>query len=198
MSLSSQMTPSAAQVLRDGEAAGSWVMDGSRSEIRLTSKSMWGLVPVKGVFRQVSGDGAVSPSGNITGTITVAARSIDTKHEKRDNHLRSADFFDVTRYPAINFTVDNVTAAGSGLTVSGQLSVRGRTRPVSFDMSISRFDGKEAHLDGELHVNRADFGLTWNRLGATSMHNAITVHAVFTRQLAQASGSRRRGGSSPR
>lgn len=182
MSPSSQMPPSAAQVLRDGKAAGSWVLDGSRSEIRLTSKSMWGLVPVRGVFRQVSGDGTVSPSGDVTGTITVAARSVDTGHKGRDNHLRSADFFDADSYPVITFTVDKVTAAGSGLAVAGRLSVRGRTRPVSFDVSVSRFDGKEAYLDGQLHVNRADFGLTWNRLGAASMSNTITLHAVLTRQ----------------
>jgi polyisoprenoid-binding protein YceI len=176
------MTPSAAQVLRDGKAAGSWVLDGSRTEIQLKSKSMWGLVPVKGVFRQVSGDGTVSGSGDVTGTITVAAQSIDTGHDKRDEHLRSADFFDVDTYPVITFTADEVTASGNGLTVAGQLSVRGRTRPVSFDMSVSRFDGIQAHLDGELHVNRADFGLVWNRLGGASMNNTITVHAVFTRQ----------------
>jgi polyisoprenoid-binding protein YceI len=176
------MTPSAAQVLSDGRAAGSWVLDGSRTEIRLKSKSIWGLVPVNGVFRQVSGDGTVSSSGDVTGTITVAARSVDTKNKQRDNHLRSADFFDADSYPAITFTVDEVSTAGNGLTVAGQLSVRGHTRPASFDVSASRFDGKEAHLDGELHVNRADFGLTWNRLGMVSMDNTIIVHAVFTRQ----------------
>jgi polyisoprenoid-binding protein YceI len=182
VSHSTQMTPSAAQVLRDGKAAGSWVLDGSRTEIRLKSKSLWGLAPVKGVFRQVSGEGTVSPSGDVTGTITVAAQSIDTKHDKRDDHLRSADFFDVDTYPVITFTVDKVTTPGSGLTVVGRLSVRSRTRPVSFDVNVSRFDGREAQLDGELHVNRADFGLVWNRLGSVSLNNTITVHAVFTRR----------------
>jgi len=180
MSLAGQMTPTA-QVLRDGKAAGSWVLDRSRSEIRLKSKSFWGLAPVSGVFHQVSGQGTVSPSGDVTGTITVVAQSIDTKHKGRDKHLRSADFFDVDSYPAITFTVDEVSAAGSGLTVAGQLTVRGRTQPVSFDVSVSGFDGKEAQLDTELHVNRSDFGLTWNRLGAASMNNTITVHAVFAR-----------------
>jgi polyisoprenoid-binding protein YceI len=142
---------------------GSWVLDGSRTEIRLKSKSIWG-------------------SGGVTGTVTVAARSVDTRHKQRDNHLRSADFFDVDGYPAITFTVNEVTAAETGLTVAGQLTVRDRTRPVSFEMSVSGFDGNEAHLDGELRVNRADFGLTWNRLGAASMNNTIIVHAVFTRQ----------------
>jgi polyisoprenoid-binding protein YceI len=182
MSPSSQMTPSAAQVLHDGKAAGSWVLNGSTTVIRLKSKSIWGLVPVNGVFRQVSGDGTVSPSGDVTWTITVAAGSVDTRNKQRDNHLRSADFFDADSYPAITFTVDEVNTAGNGLTVAGRLSVHGRTRPVSFDVSVSRFDAKEAHLDGELHVNRADFGLTWNRLGMVSMDNTIIVHAVFTRQ----------------
>jgi polyisoprenoid-binding protein YceI len=125
---------------------------------------------------------ASSPCGEVTRTITVAARSIDTKQKRRDDHLRSADFFDVDSYPVITFTVDKIIAAGTGLTVSGQLSVRGRTRRVSFDLSVSHFDGNEAHLDGELHVNRADFSLTWNRLGMASVSNIVTVQAVFTRR----------------
>jgi polyisoprenoid-binding protein YceI len=113
MSSSSQTAPLAAQLLRDGRAAGSWVLDGSRSEVRL-SKSMWGLAPVKGVFRHVSGGGTVSTSGNVTGTITLAAASIDTGHEKRDEHLRSADFFDTDSYPDIIFTADRVVRPGTG------------------------------------------------------------------------------------
>ena len=182
MSPSSQLTPSAAQALRDGKAAGPWTLDASRSEIRLRTKSMWGLVPVKGVFRQVSGSGTVSPSGDVTGTITVAARSIDTKNKKRDDHLRSADFFDAANHPAITFTAGKVTPSGTGVTVAGQLSVHGRTRSVSFNAQVSRFDDDEVHLDGELLVNRADFGLTWNQMGMASMSNTITVNAVFTRQ----------------
>jgi len=52
---------------------------------------------------------------------------------------------------------------------------------MSFDAKVSSPDG-EAWLDGEVQVNRADFGLTWNQLGMVSMHNTITFHAVFTRQ----------------
>jgi polyisoprenoid-binding protein YceI len=182
VSPSSQLTSSAAQVLRDGKAAGSWILDASRSDVRLKSKSMWGLAPVKGVFRQVSGSGTVSPSGDVTGTITVDAGSLDTKNKKRDDHLRSADFFDAANHPAITFTVDNVSPSGTGVTVAGRLSVRDRTRPVSFEAQVSRFDGDEVWLDGELFVNRADFGLTWNQMGMASMSNTITIHAVFTRQ----------------
>ena len=85
MSPSSQMTPSAEQVLHDGKAAGFWVLDGSRTAIQLKSKSIWGLVPVNGVFRQVSGDGTVSPSGDVTGTITVAAVTRPPSGNTRDS-----------------------------------------------------------------------------------------------------------------
>src|ERR1700743_2531230 len=101
--------PAARELLRDGKLAGSWTLDAGRSEIGLKSKSMWGLVPVKGVFREVAGTGTVSASGEVTGTVTVAAASIDTKNKKRDDHLRSADFFDVGNTPAITFVAEQVT-----------------------------------------------------------------------------------------
>jgi polyisoprenoid-binding protein YceI len=182
MSESGQTTSSALQeLLRDGKLAGSWALDAARAEIGLKSKSIWGLVPVKGVFREVTGTGTVSAAGDATGTITVAARSIDTKNKKRDEHLRSADFFDVARTPDITFAAEQVTPSAEGVTVSGALTVRDRTRPVSFAARVSG-DEAEVVLDGETEVNRADFGLTWNQLGMTSMNNTITVHAVFTRQ----------------
>jgi polyisoprenoid-binding protein YceI len=170
-------------LLRDGQLAGSWTLDPSRSQIRLRSKSMWGLVPVKGVFTDVSGTGTVSPSGAVSGTITVAAGSIDTNNKKRDEHLRSADFFDADTHPSITVSVDGITLSGTGAQVTGTLAVRDRIRPVSFDAKVSAVDAAaEVWLDAEVQVNRADFGLTWNQMGMASMDNIITVHAVFTRQ----------------
>ena len=61
------------------------------------------------------------------------------------------------------------------------LTVIGRTRPASFDATVSTVDG-EVRLDGELQVNRADFGMSWNWMGIAAMRNTIVVHAVFTRQ----------------
>jgi polyisoprenoid-binding protein YceI len=181
--MSEQSTPSALpELLRDGSLAGSWTLDGARSEIGLKSKSMWGMVPVKGVFREVAGGGTVSAAGAVAGTVTVAAGSVDTKQKKRDEHLRSADFLDVANSPDITFTAEQATPSGDGVTVGGTLTVRGRTRPVSLAARVSGYDGTQVVLDGEIQVNRADFGLTWNQLGMSSMQNTITVHAVFTRQ----------------
>ena len=173
--------PALDTLLRDGQLAGDWTLDPARSEIRLASKSMWGLVPVKGVFGRVSGSGTVSTAGDVNGTITVAAGSIDTKNKKRDEHLRSADFFDAENHPSLTFGVDGVTLSGDGASVTGTLTVRDRTRPLSFDAKVSSFDGAEVGLDAEVKVNRADFGLTWNKMGMTSMDNTIIIHAVFSR-----------------
>jgi polyisoprenoid-binding protein YceI len=183
MTESGQMTsPAVQELLRDGKLAGSWTLDAARSEIGLKSKSMWGLVAVKGVFREVAGSGTVSADGTASGTITVAAASIDTKVKKRDDHLRSADFFDVAKTPDITFTAEQVTPTGEGVTVTGTLTVAGRTRPASFTARVSVPDAAQVELDGELQVNRLDYGMTWNQLGMSSVHNTITVHAVFTRQ----------------
>ena len=182
MAPTGQVTASALQaMLKDAALAGSWTLDPARAAIGLRSKSMWGLAPVKGTFREVAGNGTVSPDGQVSGTITVAAASIDTKISKRDTHLRSAEFFDTETYPHITVRVDRVTPSSQGVTVTGALTVRDRTQPLTFDATVSAVDGDEVWLDAEVLVNRADFGLTWNQLGMASMRNTITVHAVFTR-----------------
>ena len=176
-------TPQA--LLQDGKLAGDWTLDATRSEVKLETRHTWGLRPLHGVFRQVTGHGTVTAAADVSGVVTVAAGSIDTKNSTRDKHLRSADFFDVANHPDLTFTVDGVAPAGSpadgGVRVTGRLTVRGRTRPASFDVMVSA-TGDEVRLDGKLPVNRADFGLTWNRMGIASMDNTIVVHAVFTRQ----------------
>jgi polyisoprenoid-binding protein YceI len=179
---SGQLTAPALQaLLKDGALAGEWALDPRTSSIRLKSKVM-GLVPVNGVFRQVSGNGTVFPDGKVSGTLTVAAASIDTNNTRRDTHLRSADLFDSGNHPDITFTADGVRLSGQGAAVTGALTVRGRTLPLSFDATASVRANGEVWLDAEVHINRADFGLTWNLMGMASMHNTLTIHATFTRR----------------
>jgi polyisoprenoid-binding protein YceI len=177
-----QPTTSALQALiGDGTLAGSWVLDPARSEVRLESRHTWGLLPVHGVFRQVTGNGTVTAAGQVTGALTIAAGSIDTKHNRRDKDLRSAKVFDAANHPDITYTVDGMQPADGGVRVTGSLTVRGRTRPLSFDAKVSA-DAGEVGLDAEIPVDRADFGLTYSPLRMASLHNTITVHVVFTRQ----------------
>ena len=169
-------------LLTDGALAGEWALDPRKSSIRLKSRAMWGMVPVNGVFREVSGNGIVSPDGRVSGTVTVAAASIDTKNTRRDTHLRSADFFDSGSNPDITFTADGIRLSGQRVAVTGALTVRDRTRPLSFDAAASAPGDGEIWLDAEVRINRADFGLTWNPMGMTGVNNTVTVHAVFTRR----------------
>jgi len=180
--LSGQSTaPEVRALLADGALAGDWVLDPRESSIRLKSRSM-GLIPVTGVFREVSGTGTVAAGGAVSGTVTVAAASIDTSNTRRDEHLRSADFFDSGNHPDITFTAGGIRASAHGAAVTGALTVRGRTRPLAFDAAASvRGDGG-IRLDARIRVNRADFGLTWNRLGMVAVTSTLTVHAVFTRR----------------
>lgn len=169
-------------LLTDRALAGKWVLNSGKSSIRLTTRSMWGLLPVNGVFREVSGNGTVGADGAVSGTVTVAAASIDTKNGRRDTHLRSADFFDSASKPDITFAADGIQPSGQGITVTGTLTVRGCTRPLSFHAGVSRHGDSEICLDAEARINRADFGLTWNPAGAVGLNNTLAIHAVFTRR----------------
>jgi polyisoprenoid-binding protein YceI len=170
------------ELLKNAALAGEWILDSARSTVSLKTRSTGGLVPVNGVFRQVTGHGTVSSAGEVSGTFTVTAASIDTKHTKRDTHLRSADFFDSDNYPDITFDVTGIRPSGPSVIVTGTLRVRDHTEPLTFDGTAAvRGDG-EVWLDAQIHINRADFGLTWNRLGLISMNNTLAIHAVFTRQ----------------
>src|SRR5215469_15959817 len=177
-----QLTASALQALvQDGTLTGSWTLDPDRSQVLLETRHTWGLLPLHGVFREATGNGTVTAAGQVTGTFTVAAGSIDTKNKMRDKDLRSAKLFDTANHPDITYTVDGIQPASGGARVTGSLTVRGRTRPLSFDAKVSAAAG-EVQLDAVIPVNRADFGLAYSPLRMASLHNTITVHAVFTRE----------------
>src|SRR5579859_2142153 len=126
-------TPAAARSdqLATGPLAGEWTLDPARSTVTLRTKSIWGLVPVKGVFHEIEGGGMVSPAGEVTGRIALKTGALDTNNTKRDTHLRSDDFFLSEKYPQITFTLDKIVPAGDGVTVSGSLTVRDQSRPIS-------------------------------------------------------------------
>jgi polyisoprenoid-binding protein YceI len=182
MAPSEQPGSSALQArLQDGSLAGTWTLDPARSEVVLHTRHTWGLRPLRGVFREVSGTGTITQAGAASGVITVTAESVDTKNPQRDKHLRSADFFDIDNHPQFTFAAEGVRPTDGGVRVAGTLTVRDRARPASFDASVSTADG-EIVLDGELKVNRADYGMTWNFIGIAAMDSTIAVHAVFTRR----------------
>ena len=182
MSTPAQQATSAVQAhLASGALAGNWTLDPARSTVTLRSRSVWGLVPVKGAFREVTGSGTVSPAGEVSGRIEIGAASVDTGNAKRDTHLRSDDFFLSDKYPVITFDLDRLAVTGDGVTGAGSLTVRERSQRLTFPATAAVAGDGEVVLDAVIEVNRADFGLTWSPLGMASTQNTITIHAVFTR-----------------
>jgi polyisoprenoid-binding protein YceI len=183
------MTTSAGQVpavlraqLGNGSLTGDWALDPVRSTATLSTKHGWGLASVRGVFRDIEGGGSVSPTGEVSGRLSLATGSLDTKSRKRDEHLQSADFFDTENYPAITFTLEMLVPAGEGVTVFGHLTVRDHSGPLSFPATVALAVDGEAVLDATVLIDRAQFGVTTNKLGMLSMKNTVVVHAVFTKK----------------
>ena len=99
---------------------------------------------------------------------SIKAASLNTNHEKRDTHLRSPDFFDVEKYPAITFKLKNVKKTGDEYTAMGDLMLRGVTKEITL---VGAFNGVtkdpwgnvRAGFTGKGKVNRKDFGMNWNK-----------------------------------
>ncbi len=102
--------------------------------------------------------------------LTIQAASIDTDNEKRDNHLRSADFFDVEKYPLITFKSTKIEPAGQDdlYRVTGDFSMHGVTKPVVIDVELLGFGeipglGHRGGFEAETTINRKDYGIVWNQ-----------------------------------
>ncbi|MER6954010.1 MULTISPECIES: YceI family protein [unclassified Streptomyces] len=161
---------------------GLWKLDAGASTVALKHKTMWGLVTVKGVFTGVGGAGEVGADGAATGTLTLDAASLDTKNAKRDTHLRGADFFDADNHPEITFAVRTAElGADKAVKVSGQLTVRGISRPQSFTARLTQADSDAVTLDAEFTVDRDQFGLGWNQMGMIRGLTTVTTTLRFTR-----------------
>jgi polyisoprenoid-binding protein YceI len=179
---SAEASPALQDQLTNGSLAGQWILDPTRSTAVLRSKSMWGVLPVKGIFRDIEGTGTVTPDGNVTGMLAVKSASVDTKIRKRDEHLRSADFFSSDKYPLITFALEKAEPDSTSIMVSGTLTVRDRSRQLSFPATVGHTPDGELSLDAAVQIDRADFGMTFNQMmNMISTQNTITLHAVFTK-----------------
>lgn len=173
----------ASALLADGTAAGHWELDlaGSRAEFHV--KHFWGAITVRGSFSQLTGEGDVGPDGTITGRLTIGAESLHTGNRKRDEHLRSADFFDVEHHPDIVVTVTGAKPAGpSALACQGNLDAAGHSQPVEFTARVGEADAEAAVLHSELVVDRTRFAMTWSPLGMASPMARATVTTRFVRR----------------
>jgi polyisoprenoid-binding protein YceI len=150
--------------------AGTYTLDLSHSQVGFSVKHMM-VSKVKGKFDLYEGkivfDEKTMQFKEMTGIID--ADSINTDNERRDNHLRSADFFDAANHPEITFEMTGYKGNAEEGKMDGKLTIRGVTKPVTLDVEmggvITDFQGKQ-RIGFSMHgkINRQDFGLAWNKL----------------------------------
>ncbi|AOP52254.1 YceI family protein [Brevibacterium aurantiacum] len=124
---------------------------------------------MRGAFNDVSGYADIAEDlSDSTATVIVKTASIDTRSEDRDNHLRSADFFDVETYPEIRFNSSAIDEVDEGsFIVTGELTIRNMTKTVSVPLELigvdtDPFGNLRAGLEGSRRIDRKDWGVTWN------------------------------------
>lgn len=145
-------------------------IDPAHTNLGFSAKHL-AVTTVHGQFGRFEGN-LNGPDDDITkarGTVRVEVASLDTRSEQRDNHLRSADFFDAERYPYMTFSVTGIEKIdGETYRVKGDLTIKATTRPIELTGTIEGrladpFGGRErlgVSAGGQL--NRMDFGLNWD------------------------------------
>jgi polyisoprenoid-binding protein YceI len=150
-------------------AADTYAIDVANSMLSFTVRHML-INNVRGNFRDFTGTIAYDPQDLTKSSVEVniKSRSIDSGNENRDTHLRSADFFDVDKFPEITFKSTSIEKSGDGYIAHGPLTMHGVSKEVAIPFSITGTvkDARgKTHLGVEaaLTINRVDYGLTWNR-----------------------------------
>lgn len=175
-----------------------WDLDPENSSVEFTCKHV--LSNVRGMFKKPSGtvtlDEATPANSKVDATID--AGSISTGVEERDTHLKSADFFDVAKYPTITFASTSVTrSSASAYSVTGNLTMHGVTKAVTLAVTASapfkHAGGIRRGVEATTSVNRKDFGLVWDYPGegpgiVVGDNIKITIDAELTLQAEPTKG----------
>jgi len=146
---------------------GTWTIDASHSSVEFVARHLM-VTKVRGVFGDVEGTITIADDPfQSSVTASVDAASVSSGDAKRDEHLRSADFFDVEQFPKIAFVSKRVEAKGDKFALTGDLTVHGVTREVTWDLEYDGsvqdpWGGTRAGFSATIEVNRKDWGLEWN------------------------------------
>ena len=151
--------------------ASDWDIDSGHSRVGFAVRHMM-VSTVHGTFDKYTGTVALDDA-DVTRSkvhLEIDAASVDTGNAKRDEHLKSPDFFDVAHYPKIIFDSTHVDKRGAdGLTVAGNLTIKNVTKPVTLTVSNlsgevkDPWGGTRRGATAQAKINRKDFGLTWNK-----------------------------------
>ena len=150
-----------------GYVTGTWTIDPAHSDVGFVIRHL-GISNVKGHFTRFGGQILTAEDPLRSGvTATIDMTSIDTANAARDAHLRSADFFEVEKYPTMTFVSTGIKQAEEGFVLEGDLTLKGVTKTVAFDLEVSGFGpdaygGTRVGFSAISHINRIDFGVSFN------------------------------------
>jgi polyisoprenoid-binding protein YceI len=159
-------------------ARGAWELDPTRSAVSFAVPFWWGFGTVTGRFRQFAGrlDLGARPAIELT----IDAASVETGNERRDDRLRSEEFFAVARDPYIRFLSRSVRLEDERLSVVGELMARGSGIEVEIDATVTAVDG-EYELEAETFVMHSGLGMSWNPAQITRPWSKLSVAGRLVR-----------------
>jgi len=170
-------------------AVETYALDPSHTVVGFSVRHFFSQVP--GSFKEFSGTVKLDPTnwGASSVDATIQTTSIYTNNDRRDNHLRSADFFEVDKFPTITFKSTKVTkSADNKLQVAGDLTMKGITKPVVLNVEFlgagtvtveGRPAGQRAGFTATTTINRKDFNILWNKQldqGGTMLGDDVTIN----------------------
>ncbi|MGU3499356.1 YceI family protein [Mycobacterium sp. C31M] len=165
--------------------AGTWHLDPERTTVTTHSPTFWGFAHVKGIFAVAEGSAQVGTGvdDTVTGALRIDAGSVRTGIKRRDAHLRSADFFDVDRFPTIDIAVESAEVTSpTWVTLHVRLTVKGSEHELDLPTHVRNLGGGAVALSTTTTLNRRSFGVDGNLLGMMGDAAGIEAAAVFVRQ----------------
>jgi polyisoprenoid-binding protein YceI len=148
-------------------ATGTWTIDPSHSEVGFSVRHL-GISKTRGRFGTFSGTIVIAEQPEQSRVnVDIDATSIDTRDSRRDDHLRSADFFDAATFPTLSFVTTGVVQEGDRWQVTGDLTIKDITKPVILDAEVAGLvtdpmGNDRVGFQASTEINREDFGVTWN------------------------------------
>ena len=146
---------------------GTYTIDTAHSTVGFVARHAM-VTKVRGSFTEFEGKAVVAADlSQSSAEITISVDSIDTRNEQRDGHLRSNDFLDIENHPRITFVSTAVTADRDVLRTTGDLTIKGVTRPITVDFAYTGsatdpFGNERVGFEGSVVINRKDWGVNWN------------------------------------
>ena len=148
---------------------GNYSIDTSHSSVGFVARHAM-ITKVRGAFNEFTGEAVVDGAnpGASSVKVVIDVNSVDTRNQGRDGHLRSADFFDVEKYPNITFVSTKVEATDDDeVEITGDLTIKDVTKTVTIPFEFTGaatdpFGNERVGFEGDIDVNRKDWGLTWN------------------------------------